>query len=69
MLEDDRKRVYEMINEVGTQKDIERVRLITKEGLTIFSTDKREIGTYLDKSAEACNMCHSGDTPCSRPPP
>ena len=63
MLEDDRKRVYEMISEVGTQKDIELVRLITKEGLTIFSTDKKEIGTYLDKSAEACNMCHSGGTP------
>ncbi|HLO27421.1 MAG TPA: ATP-binding protein [Geobacteraceae bacterium] len=63
MLENDRKRVYEMISEVGTQKDIERVRLITKEGLTIFSTDKKEIGTYLDKTAEACNMCHRSDTP------
>ena len=63
MLENDRQRVYEMISEVGTQKDIERIRLITKEGLTIFSTDKKEIGTYLDKSAEACNMCHRSDTP------
>ena len=40
-----------------------RIRLITKEGLIIYSTDEREIGTYLDKSAEACNMCHSSDTP------
>jgi two-component system NtrC family sensor kinase len=63
MLENDRKRVYEMIKEVGTQKDIKKIRLITKEGLTIFSTDDREIGTYLDKSAEACNMCHSSTTP------
>lgn len=63
MLENDRNRVYQMIREVGTQKDIELVRLITKEGLTIFSTDKKEIGTYLDKTAEACNMCHSGGTP------
>ena len=63
MLENDRKRVYEMISEVGTQKDIERIRLITKEGLIIFSTDKKEIGTYLDKTAEACNMCHRSDTP------
>ena len=63
MLENDRKRVYEMIREVGTQKDIKSIRLITKEGLIIYSTDNREIGTYLDKSAEACNMCHSGGTP------
>ena len=63
MLENDRKRVYEMIREVGTQKDIKKIRLITKEGLIIYSTDDPEIGTYLDKSAEACNMCHSSDTP------
>jgi two-component system, NtrC family, sensor kinase len=63
MLENDRKRVYEMIKEVGTQKDIKSIRLITKEGLIIYSTYEMEIGTYLDKSAEACNMCHSSGTP------
>lgn len=63
MLENDRKRVYEMISEVGTQKDIKCIRLITKEGLIIFSTDSKEIGSYLDKTAEACSMCHSGDQP------
>ena len=63
MLENDRERVYQMISEAGSQKGIERIRLITKEGRTIFSTDGAEIGTYLDKKAEACNMCHSGGTP------
>jgi two-component system, NtrC family, sensor kinase len=63
MLENDRKRVYEMISEVGTQKDIDRIRLVTKEGLIIFSTYKKEMGTYLDKTAEACNMCHRSGTP------
>jgi two-component system NtrC family sensor kinase len=63
MLENDRQRVYEMISEVGTQKDIDRIRLVTKEGEIIFSTDKQEIGTRLDKSAEACNVCHKHDKP------
>ena len=63
MLENDRKRVYQMISEVGTQKDIKRIRLITKEGLTIFSTAKEETGSYVDKTAEACNMCHAGEQP------
>lgn len=63
MLEDDRERVYQMISEVGTQADIERIRLITKEGITIFSTDKNEIGAFLDKKAAACNMCHAGEQP------
>jgi two-component system, NtrC family, sensor kinase len=63
MLENDRERVYQMIHEVGTQAGIERIRLITKEGFTIFSTDGEEIGAFLDKKAAACNMCHSGEKP------
>jgi two-component system, NtrC family, sensor kinase len=63
MLEDDRKRVYQMIEEIGAQKDIEHIRLINKDGLINFSTEGGESGQYLDKNAEACNMCHREDTP------
>lgn len=63
MLEDDRKRVYQMIEEVGTQKDIEHIRLINKDGIINYSTEKVEIGQFLDKKTEACNMCHLEDTP------
>jgi two-component system NtrC family sensor kinase len=63
MLEDDRKRVYQMIREVGNQKGVEHIRLINKDGIIIFSTEKSEIGTVLDKKAEACNMCHGGQKP------
>ncbi len=63
MLEDDRKRVYQMIQEVGTQKGIEHIRLINKEGAIIFSTERSEIGSQLDKNAEACNMCHAEEIP------
>jgi two-component system NtrC family sensor kinase len=63
MLEDDRKRVYQMIREVGNQKGVEHIRLINKDGIIIFSTEKTEIGTVLDKKAEACNMCHGGKKP------
>lgn len=62
MLENDLHRVYQMISEVGTQKEVERVRLINKNGTIVFSTKKEEIGTLLDKKAAACNMCHSGST-------
>ncbi len=63
MLEDDRKRVYQMIEEVRSQHGIEHIRLINKDGTISFSTEKAEIGTYLDKQAEACSMCHVEDTP------
>ena len=63
MLDDDRLRAYQMIQEVGTQSGIESIRLINKDGRIIFSTRDEEIGTFVDKKAAACNMCHAGATP------
>lgn len=63
MLEDDRKRVYQMIQEVGTQRGIEHIRLINKDGEITFSTERAEIGAILDKNTEGCNVCHAKDTP------
>ncbi|HEX5773804.1 MAG TPA: ATP-binding protein [Geomobilimonas sp.] len=63
MLDDDRLRAYQMIQEVGTQSGIESIRLINKDGRIIYSTREEEIGTFVDKKAAACNMCHAGATP------
>jgi two-component system NtrC family sensor kinase len=60
MLEDDRPRVYQMIEEVGTQRGIELIRLINKDGEIIFSSQKKEIGNQLKKETDsACQMCHT----------
>jgi len=63
MLENDRKRVYQMIQEAGKQQGIEHIRMITKDGVIIFSTNRDEIGENLDKTAAACDMCHAGARP------
>ncbi|MFU8858130.1 MAG: sensor histidine kinase [Deferrisomatales bacterium] len=63
MLENDRKRVYQMIQEAGKQHGIDHIRMITKDGHIIFSTNRAEIGTNLDKTAAACDMCHAGTRP------
>ena len=63
MLEDNRKRAYEMIEEVGTLQGVDHIRMINKSGNITFSTEKDEIGGTLDKTAAGCNMCHtSGET-------
>lgn len=62
MLEDDRKRVYQMIREVGSTPGIELIRLINKDGDIIFSTKEIEIGQPLNKEIDhACKMCHTGE--------
>jgi two-component system NtrC family sensor kinase len=59
MLEDNRKRAYEMIQEVGTLQGVDHIRMINKSGHITFSTEKKEIGRYLDKTETGCNMCHT----------
>lgn len=63
MLENNLADVFLMMKEIGKQKGIQRIRLVNKEGKIIYSTDETEIGTLLDKKAEACSMCHEGETP------
>jgi two-component system NtrC family sensor kinase len=60
MLKNDQPQVYQMIKEIGSQEGIEHIRMVKKNGRIIFSTLENEVGTMLDKKAEACNMCHVG---------
>jgi two-component system NtrC family sensor kinase len=69
MLENNLQRAYQMIDEVGSQREIiERIRMVNKFGLVTHSTDAKEVGLYLDKKAEACSMCHSGPSPLVHAP-
>jgi two-component system, NtrC family, sensor kinase len=60
MLRDDRPQFYKTIEEIGSQRGVERIRLINKTGRVIYSTREAETGTMLDKRAEVCTICHGG---------
>lgn len=62
MLEDDRVRLQQMIDEVGTMDRIEQIRIFGREGVVSFSTDKTEIGTALSNRDEGCYFCHVGES-------
>jgi two-component system NtrC family sensor kinase len=63
MLHNDRDALLNMIQEVGTQPGIQRIRILNKDGLIIYSTDTKEIGTPVDKRAEGCIRCHAQAAP------
>ncbi|MCP3175782.1 MAG: sensor histidine kinase [Desulfuromonadales bacterium] len=63
MLVDNRARVYQMMEEVGAQEGISRIRLFNKDGLISFSTAKEEVGSTLDVDSEGCNGCHIDNKP------
>jgi two-component system NtrC family sensor kinase len=63
MLENDRRRLYQMVQEAGSQENIEDIRMINKEGIITFSTNPKEMGVNIEKDTAVCNPCHIGRRP------
>jgi two-component system NtrC family sensor kinase len=66
MLRDQRDEVFEIINTIGRQPGISKIRIFNKEGQITFSTDAAEVGRFVDKNAEACYKCHEKAQPLER---
>jgi len=67
MLEDRKNDVYEMMQYVGAQPGIERLRIFNSEGLIVFSSIPEEPGKTVDQEEEACTRCHKEGEPVSHP--
>jgi len=61
-----REHVHNIIDTIGQQEGIEKVRIFNKEGKIIYSSDRSVIGTMVDKHAEACYACHTADQALER---
>jgi two-component system NtrC family sensor kinase len=68
MLMNQRDRIHQVINEIGRQSSIGKVRVLNKTGEIIYSSAEEDIGTMVDKKAESCYACHSADRPLERLP-
>jgi two-component system NtrC family sensor kinase len=58
MLQNQPSHVGKIIQDVGAQQDIEKVRILSKNGTVIHSSQTEEIGTQIDQEAESCLACH-----------
>src|ERR1035437_9213667 len=66
MLHNDREALYNIIQELGSEPGIQRIRISNKDGRITLSTDAREVNTVVNKSAEACYGCHSQSAPLTK---
>ena len=66
MMHNDREALYHGIHSIGSEPGIRRIRIFNKEGRISFSTDPTEVGTVVDKRAEACYGCHAQAAPLAR---
>jgi len=58
MLQNQPSYVDKIIQDVGAQSDIDRVRILSKNGTIIHSSERIEIGRQVDQEAESCLACH-----------
>ena len=66
MLHNDREALLNVIEQLGSEPGIQRIRIFNKDGRITFSTDAREVGRVVDKTAEACYLCHSQSEPLTK---
>ena len=55
--------VDNIIRDIGNHGNIEKVRILSKDGSIIHSTYLPELGQKVDRKAEACVICHRSDAP------
>jgi two-component system NtrC family sensor kinase len=58
MLVNKRDIVEKIIEDIGKQKGIERIRVISKDGTIIHSNRKSEVGYSIEQKDEPCVNCH-----------
>ena len=68
MLRNERGRIHEMIALLGREPGVEVIRIYNKQGQITFSTAEQEIGSTVDRQAEACYVCHAAAEPLSAVP-
>src|SRR3990172_8645116 len=66
MLQNRWEDAFHIMRTIGAQEGAERVRVFSKEGLILFSTDESEVRKAVDKQAEACYACHAAREPLER---
>ncbi len=58
MIQNHREDVQRIIETVGSEKSIEKVRVFNRVGRIMVSSDQSEVGMSVDERAETCNRCH-----------
>jgi two-component system NtrC family sensor kinase len=66
MLQNRWEDAFHIMDTIGKQEGVTRVRVFSKEGVILFSTDRSEVGSAVDKRAESCYACHAAERPLER---
>ncbi|MCF8211252.1 MAG: HAMP domain-containing protein, partial [Rhodoferax sp.] len=68
MLLNEQEITEKIVQDIGRQKGIERVRIIDKDGTIIHSSQPKEEGYTVEQSSEPCVNCHLEGKPLTKVP-
>ena len=63
MMADNRQSAYSVMQTIALKQGIDRIRIYNRDGRIMFSTNPGESNLRVDKSSEACSVCHGAGTP------
>lgn len=63
MLHNDREGLHQMMRTIASEPGVVSIRIFNQEGRITYSTDPREVDTFVAKDAEACYGCHAAGAP------
>ena len=66
MLLNQRERIHAIIDSIGSQEYIHKIRIFNKDGEIIYSSHKEDVGDMVNKDTESCYACHAADQPLER---
>ncbi|RPJ59134.1 MAG: HAMP domain-containing protein [Acidobacteria bacterium] len=66
MMRNQRDAVFNIIQTIAHEPGINKIRIYNEDGSIRYSTDALEVGTQVDKKAEACYACHAQEQPLTR---
>jgi two-component system NtrC family sensor kinase len=63
MLRKGERHVQSVVDSIGGQSDIARIRIFDRDGRVTASSDPAEVATLVDRKAEQCIVCHASEPP------
>jgi two-component system NtrC family sensor kinase len=67
MLHNDRDALVNIVQELGSEPGIRRIRIFNKDGRITLSNGPSETGQVVNKTAEGCIQCHARVPPLEKP--
>lgn len=60
------ERLHQLVDTIGSQPSLDKVRIFNSLGAIIYSSDRTEMNLMVDKRAEQCYACHAAEKPLER---